>query len=801
MAEKATTGDPYVYNTQQWLNNTYGDDSRFNVVTENGKTGWATIYALIRALQIELGIQETADNFGNGTQNAFKKRFPNGVLQQADDDTTKDNIYGIIQGALVCKGYDFGASKPTCHFYDGTANAINKLKSDAGLLDTSATVTLNVMKALLSMDYFYSYDSSVRTQNIIEMQRYLNRNYESYIGLTPCDGVYGRGTNKALIYAIQAEEGMYVSEANGNCGPATKRCLPRLLVNGTSTGTSYRGKYYSESDFEKFRILANILLYCNGYGSGEISSNLNENTIKAFQTKYSIGNSGSIDYATWLSLLISCGDTDREAKACDCATILTAEKAKTLYDNGYRYVGRYLSGYIASGASKALSKEELQIAFNAGLRIFPIQQASANKVSYFTENQAILDVDSAYEHATDLEIPSGTIIYFAVDCDPQDTEITSNIIPYFSKVFSTMVNKYKNKYKIGIYGTRNVCSRVSNKGYAISSFVSDMSTGFSGNLGFPIPDNWAFDQFMTVTVGLGEGQIEIDKDGYSGRDSGFGEIGLSDIEKVYNNIKNLYSYVLSYNGAGVEEANLLALEYLRHLAPDDLYGSDVSDDDMWAIVAGPRDYELCMAIDAISSFKEEDFRFKDPYNNEILYDTLHFAATVNALLFNVINPEFIDFDSIINDYAGWAGDVITFAKDVKEYSLSQEQADFLICTTNDSQFELEDYYADVDAVIFAKMLKEEEISLPEMFFKYFMCNDISTGESYLAKRTTEFLKLMGTYNTFAQTCNTVMSSDVFPYPKLRGMLAKPESDYKEEFKIATIAFLKFVGNESIRESK
>lgn len=98
------------------------------------------------------------------------------------------------------------------------------------------------------------------------------------------------------------------------------------------------------------------------------------------------------------------------------------------------------------------------------------------------------------------------------------------------------------------------------------------------------------------------------------------------------------------------------------------------------------------------------------------------------------------------------------------------------------------------------MLKEDEIPLPEMFFKYFMSVDLSTGQSYLSKRTTEFLRLMGTYNTFLNTCNTVMNSDVFPYPKLRGMLVSPEGAYKEEFKMATIAFLKFVGEKSIRES-
>ena len=131
-------------------------------------------------------------------------------------------------------------------------------------------------------------------------------------------------------------------------------------------------------------------------------------------------------------------------------------------------------------------------------------------------------INSAYTHATNLGVPENTVIYFAVDCDPQDYQITSNIIPYFKKIFEVMRDSKNSKYRVGIYGTRNVCTRVSEKGYAVRSFVSDMSTGFSGNLGFKIPYNWAFDQFTTITIGSGAGQIEIDKDGFSGLDTGFG---------------------------------------------------------------------------------------------------------------------------------------------------------------------------------------------------------------------------------------------------------------------------------------
>lgn len=41
---------------QRWVNNTYRGRNGYNIIKEDGKTGWSTVYALTRALQIELGI-------------------------------------------------------------------------------------------------------------------------------------------------------------------------------------------------------------------------------------------------------------------------------------------------------------------------------------------------------------------------------------------------------------------------------------------------------------------------------------------------------------------------------------------------------------------------------------------------------------------------------------------------------------------------------------------------------------------------------------------------------------------------
>lgn len=519
-------GDDMVYLTQRWLNQEYGDVAGFGTVTENGKTGWNVVYGLLRALQHELGITSLANSFGPTTTNLYSQNL------LSRQDGVIDRKYAILQGALWCKGYCPGynlyeADDGTIVFegvFDADVEeAVIELKTDAGFINPNGVVTVNVMKALMSMDTFKLLSSYGGTPEVRAMQQKLNRKYEAYTGLTPCDGVYGRNTNTALVYALQAEELMPTSVANGNFGNTTKLCCPQIpyVKNSTSArtypGTS-SGSYYTASQISAITELLQFSLLVNGFGDGVIDGVFDSGTqqdIRNFQKEMAIPVTGKADISTWMSLFISRGDTSRSALAADCATILTEAKAKTLYDNGYRYVGRYLTGTYNGGISKAITREEAQIIFDAGLRFFPIYQTSANYLEYFTPQQGAIDAQKATNAATALGVPENTIIYFAVDFDCLDYQITDNVIPYFKRVHEEMADS---GYRVGIYGTRNACTRVSNLGYACSSFVGDMSTGFSGNLGFGMPDNWAFDQFATITIGSGDGRIEIDKDGYSGRD-------------------------------------------------------------------------------------------------------------------------------------------------------------------------------------------------------------------------------------------------------------------------------------------
>ena len=205
--------DQSVSKTQEWLNKTYKDNSNYSVILEDGITGWGTMKALIIALQIELRISTPNGSFGPATRSAFKN---------ISIGCSNTNLVYILQGGLYCKGYNPGGFDGS--FGESTKKAVQQLQSDAGLKTQDGIVNSLLMRSILSMDAFtlltygtYNGDSKIR-----EIQQNLNRDYSSNthfasdIGLVPCDGIYSKSTNKALLYALQIEEGLAVAAATKN---------------------------------------------------------------------------------------------------------------------------------------------------------------------------------------------------------------------------------------------------------------------------------------------------------------------------------------------------------------------------------------------------------------------------------------------------------------------------------------------------------------------------------------------------------------------------------------------------------
>lgn len=104
-----------------------------------------------------------------------------------------------------------------------------------------------------------------------------------------------------------------------------------------------------------------------------------------------------------VGLLSSSGDTNKSAKACDCATILDFDKAFVLKNAGYTHVGRYLTGTGGSTTSRALTRTELNEIFRVGLRVFTIYQDGGASSTYFNANQGKIDAEKAVALANNLE--------------------------------------------------------------------------------------------------------------------------------------------------------------------------------------------------------------------------------------------------------------------------------------------------------------------------------------------------------------------------------------------------------------
>lgn len=523
--------DEMVLAAQNWLNNTYGERAGYQLVEATGQTGWSTMYALTRALQLELGITATSNNFGAGTLAALEGHGTIGP----DQNDENENIVKIIQSALYCKGY--GPGGITGFFGPGTESAVANMKANMGLAAADGTITPKVFKALLTMDAYVLLGSSGGTEKIRTIQQWLNNRYHHRLNFyfQPCDGIYSRGTQQALIYAIQYEEGLSDSVANGNFGPTTKANLPTLRVGSSDGTTQFVHLLQAALCFNTFEVD-----FDGAFGNGT------RNQMIAFQSFAMLDADGVAGPQTWASLLVSTGDPERSGTALDCVTEITPARAQTLVNAGYETVGRYLTNVEGTTLNKKIQAGELQTIFDAGLTVFPIYQTYGGSASYFNSSQGAADAEAAHAAARSYGFPAGTVIYFAVDYDSTDDEITSRILPHFQAVKQT-IDSF-GSYRVGIYGTRNACSRVSAAGYAEFSFVSGMSTGFSGNLGFPLPDNWAFDQISTITLGSGDGAIEIDNNIKSGRDNGISEV----VETGEDYDEYLIKSALTKVGAGIE---------------------------------------------------------------------------------------------------------------------------------------------------------------------------------------------------------------------------------------------------------
>lgn len=504
--------DFWVQRTQAWLNITFYGKRGWKEVPEHGFTGTETMEGLIRAFQINNGLPVTG-NVGPMTIAKFKSLRPISIMNP--NGPSDLNVF-ILQGALFCKGYNAGGL--TGIYYNSGVAAIKQLQAHASI-GSNGIIGWKEWSALLSMNWFMLVEDGDTTIRTIQCQ--LNSDFSNHIGVGPCDGIVSRRTALSLVAALQVTEGIDVNYDNHNINDAYFGESTKNLYSTIKMGDSY-----IDSRFVK---IIQYGLYFNGFNPGRFDGVFDLTTqscIKQFQSKHCLPVlvKGEVCLTTIMSLLTSRGNPDRNAYACDCATILNKQQAIDLKFAGYTHIGRYLTGTVDSGVNerdKSLNVKEISDIVNAGLSIVPIYQDGGYYEAYFYDSsQGTNDAKEAIIAALKVGLSSNTTIYFAVDFDCYGSQIQKYIIPYFKEINNVFNSAFNvKKYKVGIYAARSVCSKVYQEGLANTSYVCDMSTGFSGNLGFPIPENWAFDQFHELYF-PSTPSFPLDKVAYSGVDKG-----------------------------------------------------------------------------------------------------------------------------------------------------------------------------------------------------------------------------------------------------------------------------------------
>ncbi|MGA1813386.1 glycoside hydrolase domain-containing protein [Frondihabitans sp. 4ASC-45] len=490
--------DAWVKKSQEYLNASYVGISGVPSVVADGQPGWQTMFALTRALQHELGIPSKSDSFGPTTLSTLTAKI--GDVGKATA-SSHHRVFALLQCALWCKGYPGGSILGR---WDASIDSsLVNVRTNMGLA-ALPSVSPKMFKSLLTMDAYVviaNGSSAVRA-----IQQWMNHRYAGRTDyfVVPCDGIFSRDVQRGLMLAIQYEIGMDDGVANGNFGPGTQAGLKSNAHVATGSTDSSKA----------FVRLFQAALTFNGHVSpfdGSFGSTT-QSVVTTFQSFAELPVTGAGDYATWASLLVSTGDPNRQGRACDTSKPLTTAMVEMLKAAGYDTVGRYLSV-----EGKRLNPGELDVILLNGLSLFPIFQEWNNDASCFTEAAGYSQGTTAIKRARNLGFRAGTTVFFAVDYDATAEEIPQLIVPYFKGVKRAAEASRLVSFRIGIYGTRNVCSQVSAAGLAEASFVGGMSTGYSGNLGFPLPENWTYDQVQEYILTAGSESLPVDKDIKSSR--------------------------------------------------------------------------------------------------------------------------------------------------------------------------------------------------------------------------------------------------------------------------------------------
>ncbi|MFT4147834.1 MAG: DUF1906 domain-containing protein [Micrococcaceae bacterium] len=474
-----------ILTAQRYLNSSYGNQERYYSAVEDGKQRVSNFSSATFAVQKELGVSEP-------TGACIADTFQKAQEQCKNLATVPQKLLDALRCAFIFKGY-FPATIGQAYAWQDDA-ALRSFAAALGVPDTFLPGKL--IGTLLYPAYAVSTNESDNEQ-VVQAQKWLNR------------------------VANNSLESSYILP-NGNPDPSQGYLARRFFMNqvGITDGNASDSgqKMIDAMNNSQFKLasgtqssqLTTLLQSClciQGFPvdlTGDFDS-ATETALRQYQNFARINITGECDGTTWASLLYSAGDKTRAGDACDTITPITEANLPILKDNGIKYVARYLNGNASTPQLKILQEDERDFLEKNDMKVIPIYQVLNNEVKYFSYELGKQSAETAIKQADYFGFSSGTIIFFTVDYDANPDDIEAAIIPYFQGVKDNL-----GKYKLGVYGPRWACIRVSDEVEAEQSFVAAYSNNYMGNDGMPLPKNWALLQGPEKVLSGHGVQINVD---------------------------------------------------------------------------------------------------------------------------------------------------------------------------------------------------------------------------------------------------------------------------------------------------
>ncbi len=456
-------------------------------------------------------------------------------------------------------------------------------------------------------------------------------------------------------------------------------------------------------------------------------------------------------------LLVSTGDETRSTTALDCSVEkVTEDRAKLFKESGYKYIGRYIIE-IDGGLDKVLEQYEVDNIFSNDMSIIPLFQMGGSYSDYFTTEMGKEDGEIAYDRARHTYgIPKRTTIYFAVDYDAYEYEATAGITDYFQAINDVFAS-YSNYYHVGIYASRNICQILYDNGLVNNSYVSGMSTGYSGNLGYSLPTNWVFNQIAE------DYDLGIDRVVANDKDKGFSKqlFTTEDInENLWLNVEKVYNLAMEYHPlAGVKAWNKYVMDYFR--LPN-------YSDAVWIGIDGSIDKNFISFLESNGIYEfDSNINNVNPQNDGEL-DFCHIMATCEGYYLNGISTS---EEPNRGDFGGWCGDFVSlfglyYASDengtIEEFMEEKCLADDFTDSTVDTNYGLVDYISDIDACLIANMMiLDEEMPIYVALREFYKTGYVNRHEDFFEVRLQEVgaekLEELN-YNAIYPNANLIVSS-------------------------------------------